>query len=87
VILNFCPVERRGYRLGLPRAGVYEPVLNSDDAKYGGSGIELPKVNAQKIPMHGLPFSGEFTLAPMSATFYKRKVTQRKAKNDIDKER
>ena len=85
LICNFCPVTRTGYCLGLPRAGEYEPVLNSDDRKYGGSGVELHTVTAIKEPMHGLPFSGVFTLAPMSATFYKRKVTPRKPKAEPQK--
>ncbi len=85
VVCNFCPVTRTGYRLGLPRPGIYEPVLNSDDEKYGGSGQKLTAVNAQKLPLHDLPYSGEFTLAPMSATFYKRKVTKKTAINDKER--
>ena len=78
VICNFCPVTRTGYCLGLPKAGEYEPVFDSDSACYGGSGLELPTVTAQKEPMHGLPYSGEFTIPPLSATFYRRKVAPRK---------
>ncbi len=76
-ILNFCPVVRENYCLGLPRMGEYEPVLNSDDAQYGGRGIPLHSVYSTKKPLHGQPYSGEFTLAPLSVTFYKRKVLQR----------
>lgn len=76
-ILNFCPVVREQYRLGLPRMGEYEPVLNSDDVKYGGSGTPLHSVFTTKKPLHGQPYSGAFTLAPLSVTFYKRKVLQR----------
>ena len=79
-VCNFCPVKREHYRLGLPRPGVYEPVFNSDDVKYGGTGTPLTPVTAEKEPMHGLPMSGEFTLAPLSATYYKRKATPRKPK-------
>ena len=35
-ICNFCPVKREHYRNGLPKAGSYELVLNSDEKKYGG---------------------------------------------------
>lgn len=79
-VCNFCPVLREDYCLGLPRPGEYEPILNSDDAKYGGSGAILPTVTAVKEPMHGMPYSGKFTVAPMSVTFYKRKVNPRKTK-------
>ena len=76
-ICNFCPVLREHYRLGLPKPGQYEPVLSSDDLKYGGSGTELLTVTAEREPMHGLQYSGEFTLAPLSAMFYQRKTTPR----------
>lgn len=77
-VCNFTPVKREKYRFGLPRAGVYEPIFNSDDERYGGSGTELLPVTAEKTPMHGLPYSGEFTIAPMSTTFYRKRVPQRK---------
>ncbi|MFJ6548019.1 MULTISPECIES: 1,4-alpha-glucan branching protein GlgB [unclassified Microbacterium] len=38
VISNFAGVERTGYRLGLPRPGVWQEILNSDAAVYGGRG-------------------------------------------------
>ena len=76
-ICNYCPVLREHYRLGLPKPGQYEPVLSSDDLKYGGSGTELLTVTAEREPMHGLQYSGEFTLAPLSAMFYQRKTTPR----------
>ena len=37
-ISNFTPVVRDGYRLGVPRPGRYREALNTDDARYGGSG-------------------------------------------------
>ena len=78
IVCNFCPVTRTDYRIDLPRAGEYEPIFNSDDAKYGGSGLPLPTVTAQRSPHRDQSFSGVFTLAPMSTTFYKRKITPRK---------
>ena len=84
-VCNFCPVKREGYRMGLPRMGCYEPVFSSDDVKYGGRGTQLPSVAAHKIPLHGCDYSGEFTLAPMSVTFYKRNIPSKKSKNDKEK--
>ena len=77
VVCNFCPVERQNYRIGLPRAGVYDAVFQSDAVQYGGRGTVLPPVTAEKIPLHGLPFSGGLTLAPLSVAFYKRRSTPR----------
>jgi 1,4-alpha-glucan branching enzyme len=39
VVANFTPVPRDGYRLGVPRAGFWRELLNSDAQVYGGSGI------------------------------------------------
>ena len=78
VICNFCPVTRTDYRLGLPKPGEYEAVFNSDEVRYGGKGTELPVVTAEKEPLHGLPFSGSFTLAPLSVAFYRKKTAPRK---------
>jgi 1,4-alpha-glucan branching enzyme len=36
---NFTPVVRHGYAVGMPAAGRYREILNSDDAQYGGSGV------------------------------------------------
>ncbi|HIT02313.1 MAG TPA: 1,4-alpha-glucan branching protein GlgB [Candidatus Enterenecus merdae] len=72
VVCNFCPVERRGYRIGMERPGVYRPVLSSDAAKYGGTGVRLRRVATQPIPMHGRKYSVELTLPPLSTVFYER---------------
>jgi len=77
-VCNFCPVTRENYRLGLPRLGEYEPVLTGDAAEFGGTGMDLPVVTAEKLPYHNLPYSGSFTLPPLSTTYYKRIVTPRK---------
>lgn len=73
VVCNFCPVERTDYRIGVPKAGSYVPVLSSDDAKYGGSGTKLSPVKAKKEELHGLPYSVSLTLPPMSTVFYEHK--------------
>ena len=77
-VCNFCPVIREHYCLGLPRLGDYEAVLCSDDAAFGGTGMALPVVTAERKPLHGQPYSGEFTLPPLSTTYYKRVISPRK---------
>ena len=76
-IFNFTPVQRDHYRLGLPKAGVWAPVLNSDDPKYGGWGAEVLPVTAEQSPWGEYEFSGEFTLPPNSAVFFKRQASHR----------
>lgn len=41
-ILNFTPVEREDYRVGAPTKGTYRLILNSDEARFGGSGKKRP---------------------------------------------
>ena len=63
---NFSPVPRPGYRVGLPRGGRWEEVVNTDSTKYGGSGVGNPGgVVAEGRPWHGQPFSAEVTLPPL----------------------
>ena len=77
-ICNFCPVKREHYRLGLPKAGEYELLLNSDEEKYGGWGTELPDIVAEESPWDKLQYSADFTLPPLSVLFYKPAPRNRK---------
>ena len=71
VICNFCPVVRERYRVGLPKAGWYVPVLNTDEARFGGYGFMARPQKAEKEPYQKLPYSAEFYLPPMSVTYYR----------------
>jgi 1,4-alpha-glucan branching enzyme len=67
VILNLTPVPRENYRVGLPRAGKWKEVINTDAAIYAGSNKgNLGGVTAAAIPCHGQQNSAEFYLPPMS---------------------
>ena len=67
-VFNFAGVEHSGYRLGLPRAGTWREVLNSDATVYNGSGIgNLGVVRAIDEPWHGRPASARVVLPPTSA--------------------
>ena len=71
-VLNFCPVDRRGYRLGLPSSGVYRPVFSTARARYGARSCRIPKVTAKPMGMHGYEYSGEFFIPSLSAVFYQK---------------
>jgi 1,4-alpha-glucan branching enzyme len=71
VILNLTPVPRQKYRIGLPRAGQWREVLNSDAGIYAGSNQgNLGGVTAENVPCHNQPHSAEFCLPPMSAIVF-----------------
>jgi len=67
VICNFTPVIRNGYRIGVPRAGQYEEVLNSDSMYYQGSNQgNISPISTDKIPFHGFDQSLKLTLPPLA---------------------
>jgi 1,4-alpha-glucan branching enzyme len=68
---NFSPVVREGHRLGLPRAGTYKQLLNTDHEKYCGGGFGVVKsIKAEKIPAHGLEYSAVITLPPLATMWF-----------------
>ena len=69
-VLHFTPVERRGYRLGVPSPGVYREVFTSNKLLYGGTGLENPPLTAEEGPMHGLPWHVTLDIPPLSALFF-----------------
>ncbi len=67
---NFSPVVREGYRVGLPRAGAWREMLNTDAAAYGGSDAGNPGlVEAQDRPWHEQPWSAPLTLPPLAVVW------------------
>ncbi|HRO48599.1 MAG TPA: 1,4-alpha-glucan branching protein GlgB [Hyphomicrobium sp.] len=66
VVCNFTPVVRRDYRIGVPSAGRWNLRLNTDDLKYGGSGVSPGDGAADRQGWHGQPSSIVVTLPPLS---------------------
>ncbi|MBF0269758.1 MAG: 1,4-alpha-glucan branching protein GlgB [Alphaproteobacteria bacterium] len=67
LVSNFTPVLRHGYRVGVPRAGFWQEILNTDSAYYGGSDAgNGGGRQAEEIPWHGQSFSLDLTLPPLS---------------------
>ena len=72
VAANFTPVPRTRFRIGVPFAGYWREILNSDAGEYGGSGMgNSGGVEAQAIPYHGRPFSLELTLPPLAVVWFR----------------
>jgi len=65
-VCNFAAVPHLGYRIGLPSAGTWTEVLNTDAGVYGGSGVgNYGQVEAVAEPWHGRPASAEISLPPL----------------------
>jgi 1,4-alpha-glucan branching enzyme len=71
-VSNFTPVVRQGYRLGVPGAGTYAEVLNTDGGHYGGSGVGNAPLEAQPFGAHDKPFSIVLTLPPLATVMLRR---------------
>ena len=72
VVCNFSPVDRNGYRVGVPVPGRYGLLLNSDDEAFGGQGVgDRAPIHSEPIPCHGQDQSMAIHLPPMSALIYR----------------
>jgi 1,4-alpha-glucan branching enzyme len=72
VVLNWTPVTRSAYRVGVPEAGYYEERLNSDASLYGGSNSgNGGGVWSEAVPAHGHNQSIVLTLPPLAALILK----------------
>ncbi len=72
VALNFTPVPRHPYRIGVPLPGVYHEVLNSDSAYYGGSNLgNMGDLRAEAVPWMGRPYSVNIVLPPLAGVVLK----------------
>jgi 1,4-alpha-glucan branching enzyme len=70
-VCNFSPVLREGHRIGLPRAGQYRLLVNTDAELYGGSGMEIANsINAEENPLHGQAYSASITLPPLATLWF-----------------
>ena len=70
VLCNFTPVPRHGYRIGLPAAGRWREILNTDAGTYGGSGLgNQGAVWAEPHAWRDFPASAEVLLPPLATVW------------------
>ena len=75
VILNFTPVAREDYLVGVSQSGIYEEIFNSDAEKYGGSGVvNQGEIKSTGIEWNYLPDSVRLRVSPLGATVIKCKL-------------
>jgi len=69
---NFTPVPREGYRIGVPKAGLYRELFNTDSELFGGANLgNAGAVWADEIPFHGRPASLNVTIPPLAVVAFK----------------
>lgn len=83
VVTNFTPVYHEKYRIGVPFAGEYVELFNSDAGEYGGSGKLNPgKLQAEAIEWHNQADSLHVSLPPLATVVFKPiKIVKREATN------
>ncbi len=71
VVCNFAPVVHHGLRLGVPRAGQWREMLNTDSTHYGGSNVGTPlaAASSQPVASHGREHSITITVPPLATVF------------------
>ena len=70
VVQNGASTPRHGYRLGLPLAGPWDEILNTDSERYGGTNVgNGGRVVAEQVPWAGQPASALVTLPPLGTIF------------------
>jgi len=81
VVVNWQPVVREGYQIGVPSAGPWAELLNSDATVYGGSGAGNPApLKAEKKPLDGYDYTLTLTLPPLSVLWLKPTTPKRRSK-------
>ncbi|RVV99610.1 1,4-alpha-glucan branching protein GlgB [Mesobaculum littorinae] len=73
VVCNFTPLERTGYRIGMPQPGRWREVLNTDAGIYGGGDRgNMGGIDADETGHHGQPAGADVTLPPLSTLIFVR---------------
>ncbi|MEG2456566.1 MAG: 1,4-alpha-glucan branching protein GlgB [Clostridia bacterium] len=70
-VINFSPIERKKYSMGVPENKKYKVEFSSILKKYGGNSNAKPHYNASSKSMHGLPFSISMTVPANSVLILK----------------
>lgn len=71
VVCNFTPVVRRGYRIGVPAAGVYREIFNSDWEVFGGSNVgNSRELFSEAIMWHDRAHSVQLTVPPLATVYF-----------------
>ena len=72
VVINFAGHPHHDFKLGLPKSGAWNEILNTDAVEFGGSGVgNFGSINAQGDGTHGQPHSATISVPPLGAVWFK----------------
>ena len=70
-VMNFTPISRDDYRVGVPEKKKYKLLLDSNEERFGGNGmVRETAYQAEEIPWDGQPYSLAYPLAPYGAAIF-----------------
>ncbi len=70
-VMNFTPISRDDYRVGVPEKKKYKLLLDSNEERFGGNGmVRETMYQAEDIPWDGQPYSIAYPLAPYGAAIF-----------------
>lgn len=82
-VCNFTPVPYEGFVIGMPMPGTLHELLNSDEYRFGGSGMQNKRtIYTKKEPFLNMKHSARLNLPPMSAVFFEFRPRKRKAEDN-----
>lgn len=85
VVCNFVPVQRSEYKIGVPQAGKYKLLFNSDDKQFGGTGLAKKQYETIDEGMHGFEQCISMELAPLSVVYLQHVAVKKKAVKTVKK--
>ena len=69
-VCNFQPIRRDEYCIGVPKYGLYDEVFNSDEERFGGSGVvNGNNIKTEIMKIHGFDQGLSLTLPPLSVIY------------------
>ena len=87
IVCNFTGIHYQDYKIGIPTAGEYREIFNSDKEEFGGAGfINKKTLKAMEVPFHGRSFSVDLTI-PSFGILILRPVKKRKERKGNGKEK
>ncbi len=79
VVCNFAPVLREGYRMGVIGSTAYKEVFNSDEIRFGGTGVKNEGwLKSEKVPCNSMDRSISLTLPPLSVLYLKGRAAPKR---------
>ncbi len=78
ILCNFTEIPRDDYQVGVPKAYAWKEIFNTDDKKYGGSGVlNTRQLKPRQDNKHGMKYSIRLTIPPLGMTVLHKVVGKR----------